>query len=45
MVLKFVSVEARVEDFFEFLLELSVFLNRRRRDLDLGRKLFVFVRF
>ena len=44
-VLEFVTVEARVNDFFEFVLGFSVYLNRRRRSLDLGRKLIVFVWF
>ena len=44
-VLEFVTVEARVNDFFEFVLGFSVYLNRRRRSLDLGRKLVVFVWF
>ena len=44
-VLEFVTVEAGVNDFFEFVLGFSVYLNRRRRSLDLGRKLIVFVWF
>ena len=34
-VLEFVTVEAGVNDFFEFVLVFSVYLNRRRRNLDL----------
>ena len=34
-VLEFVSVKARVNDFFEFVFWFSVYLNRRRRSLDL----------
>ena len=34
-VLEFVVVEAKVNDFFEFVLRFSVYLNRRRRGLDL----------
>ena len=34
-VLEFVSVTARVDDFFEFVFWFSVYLNRRRRSLDL----------
>ena len=34
-VLEFVSVKARVDDFFEFVFWVSVYLNRRRRCLDL----------
>ena len=33
--LEFVTVEAEVNDFFEFVLRFSVYLNRRRRSLDL----------
>ena len=33
--LKFVSVKVRVDDFFEFVFWFSVYLNRRRRCLDL----------
>ena len=44
-VLEFVTVEAGVNDFFEFVLGFSVYLNGRRRGLDLGRKLIVFVWF
>ena len=44
-VLEFIRVEAGVNDFFKFVLGLSVYLNRRRRSLDLGRKLIVFVWF
>ena len=34
-VLEFVTVETRVNDFFEFVLGLSAYLNRRRRGLNL----------
>ena len=34
-VLEFVSVKARVNDFFEFVFWFSVYFNRRRRSLDL----------
>ena len=34
-VLEFVSVKVRVDDFFEFVFWFSVYLNRRRRSLDL----------
>ena len=34
-VLEVVSVKARVDDFFEFVFRFSVYLNRRRRSLDL----------
>ena len=34
-VLKFVSVKARVDDFFEFVLRFSFYLDRRRRGLNL----------
>ena len=34
-VLKFVTVELGVDDFFEFLLGFSIYLNRRKRGLDL----------
>ena len=44
-VLEFVTVEAGVDDFFKFVLGFSVYLNRQRRSLDLGRKLVVFVWF
>ena len=33
-VLKFVSVEARIDDFFEFVLGFSFYLDRRRRSLN-----------
>ena len=33
-VLEFVAVESRVDNFFEFVLGFSVYLNRRRRGLD-----------
>ena len=44
-VLEFVSVKARVDDFFEFVFWFSVYLNRRSRSLDLSGELVVFVRF
>ena len=44
-VLEFVMVEAGVNDFFEFVLGFSVYLDRRSRSLDLGRKFVVFVSF
>ena len=34
-VLEFVSVKTRVDDFFEFVFWFSIYLNRRRRRLDL----------
>ena len=34
-VLEFLSVKARVDDFFEFVFWFSVYFNRRRRSLDL----------
>ena len=34
-VLKFVSVKARVDDFFEFVFGFSFYLDRRRRGLNL----------
>ena len=34
-VLEFVAVEAGVNDFFEFVLRFSIYLNRGRRGLDL----------
>ena len=44
-VLEFVTVEARVNNFFEFVLGFSVYLDRRRRSLGLWGKLVVFVGF
>ena len=44
-VLKFLSVKARVDDFFEFLHRFSFYLDRRRRGLYLRGKQVVFVEF
>ena len=44
-ILECVTVEARVNNFFQFVFGFSVYLNRRRRSLNLGGKLVVFVGF